>query len=238
MDPPEPYCRMYPPDEVELPPNYGIDLKCQPRGTTPEEDAIARYHVAHYWGLVTLIDDMVGRIVDALEDCGKLDDTLIVYVSDHGEMLWERGRLAKSFFYEPIVRMPLLVVPPKGTSRVNRVDGIVETFDVAPTILDYARAGIPRNMSASSLRPLVERGGPGKEVALSGFVASDHSFKGVCAVTERFKYIWHSAVRPEEFFDLVHDPLERRNLIDSPEHQAEIARHRTLLIDRLTVTRT
>ncbi|HUW56190.1 MAG TPA: sulfatase-like hydrolase/transferase [Planctomycetota bacterium] len=256
MDPPEPYCRMYDPDEVELPPNYRINLDGSPRDTTEEEDAIARYHIAHYWGLVTLIDDMVGKIVATLEETGLVENTLVIYVSDHGEMLWERGRLAKSFFYEPIIRMPMIVVPPKGvascgtgapacakTSRpgaagphVKTVSGIVETFDLAPTMLDYARAGIPPEMTAASLRPLIESGGSGKEVALSEFVASDRSFRTVCAVTGRFKYVWSSGVRPEEFFDLANDPLERTNLIDEAEHQGEIARHRKLMIDRLSAT--
>ena len=236
MDPPEPYCSLYNPEDVELPPNYGINLDGSPRKTTPEEDAIARYHIAHYWGLVTLIDDMVGRIVKALEDSGKLDHTLIIYVSDHGEMLWERGRLAKSFFYDPIIRMPLIVLPPKGATHQQRIDGIVETFDLAPTMLDYARAGVPPVMTATSLRPLIETGGPGKEVAISQYVAGDRSLKTLCAVTQRFKYVWSSGVRPEEFFDIENDPLERRNLIGKAEHQGEIAHHRKLMIDRLSVT--
>ncbi|HUV38919.1 MAG TPA: sulfatase-like hydrolase/transferase, partial [Planctomycetota bacterium] len=205
-----------------------------PRETTPEQDAIARYHIAHYYALCTLIDDMVGRIVAALESCGRFDNTLVLYVSDHGEMLWERGRLSKTLFYEPIIRMPLIVVPPKGEKRVKRTDALVETFDVAPTMLDYARAGIPDNMSASTLRPVVEGTGLGKEVALSEYVASNLSFRTICTVTKRSKYVWADGVRPEEFFDLENDPLERTNLINDPAHADEIARHRKLMIDRLS----
>jgi arylsulfatase A-like enzyme len=236
MDPPEPYCRMYKPDDVELPPNYGINLDGSPRPTTPEQDRVARRHIAHYWGLVTLIDDQVGRIVKALDETGQAANTLILFVSDHGEMLWERGRLAKSWFYEPIVRVPLMVVPPGGMKRGARVEGLVETFDVAPTMLDYACAGIPRSMSATSLRPLIEQGGPGKPVAFSQFVASDRAFRTVCTVTERFKYVWSSGVRPEEFFDMQSDPLERRNLIADPASRDEIDRLRKLMIERLAVS--
>ena len=238
MDPPAPYCSMYNPDEVELPPNYSITLDGSPRKTTPEDDAIARYNIAHYWGMCTLIDDMVGRIVTALEESGKLENTLIVYVSDHGEMLWERGRLGKGLFFEPIIQMPLIVAPPAGVKPQPVIDGIVETFDVAPTMLDYALAGIPPEMSASSLRELIEKGGPGKEVALSHYGDGRHTFKTLCAVTERFKYIWADRERSEEFFDLENDPLERTNLINDPAHADEISRHRKLLLDRLSVTRT
>jgi arylsulfatase A-like enzyme len=233
MDPPEPYCRMFDPATVELPPNYGIDIDGAPRPTTPEQDRVARWHIAHYWGLCAMLDDLVGRVLRALDESGQAQRTLIVFVSDHGEMLWERGRLAKAWFFDPIIRVPLIVVPPRGAGEGRRVDGIVETFDVAPTMLDYARAGIPSRMTASTLRPLVEGSGTGKPVALSHYVGSKRDFRTLCAVTERFKYIWADGVRKEEFFDLVSDPLERVNRLNDPACADEIARLRKLMIDRL-----
>ena len=235
MDPPEPYCSMYDPDEVELPPNYHINLDGSPRETTEEEDAVARRFVAYYWGLVTLIDDQVARVVETLEDTGQFENTLIIYVADHGEMLFERGCTAKGRHFDPIIHMPLIVVPPKGAKPVPRVAGIVETFDVGPTMLDYARARIPKNMSASSLRPLVEHGGGGKEVALCQQVAHDRSWRTISATTKRCRYIWSDTDdRPEQLFDLENDPLERTNLIGEATYQDEIARHRKLMIDRLS----
>lgn len=233
MDPPEPYCRMFDPEKVVLPPNYGINIDASPRATTAEQDKLARWHIAHYWGLCALIDDQVGRVVKALDESGQGKDTLIIFTSDHGEMLWDRGRLAKAWFYDPIIRVPLIVVPPGG-ERGRRMGGIVEAFDVAPTMMDYAGAGMSAGAAATTLRGVVEGGSQTREFAMSEFTASDKSFRTVCTVTERFKYIWTSGVRTEEFFDLVKDPLERRNVLNDPAYAAEVAKLRKMMIGRLS----
>jgi arylsulfatase A-like enzyme len=117
------------------------------------------------------------------------------------------------------------------------VAGVVEAFDVAPTMLDYARAGIPANMSARTLRPVIEAGAPTEGVALCQQMAHDCSWKALCVTTRRFKYmISDNAERPERFFDLENDPLERTNLIAEAAWQDEINRHRRLMMDRLSVT--
>jgi len=232
-DPPKPYDTMYPMDESLFPPNYRVDQDGNPRTITAEQDEVARRFCAYYYGLVTLIDDMVGRIMAALEEKGILDNTLIIFVSDHGEMLFDRGRLGKGNFYEPVIRMPLIVKPPQQGAEAMQVDGLVETFDVAPTALDYAGAEIPPAMSASSLRPIIEGKASGKKVALCQFVTNDKSVKGMCVRTERYKYAYWGGKRPEQFFDLQEDPLERRDLMDEPKYRDEIGRHRVLMIDRM-----
>ena len=237
MDPPEPYGDLYSYDDVELPPNYAVNLDGSPRETTPEQDAIARRFVAHYWAQVRLIDDEIARIVKTLEETGQFDNTLIVFVSDHGEMLFERGCTAKSRHFDPIIRTPLIVVPPKDAERVPTVSGVIEAFDIAPTILDYARAGIPTNMSASTLRPIIEQGAPTQGHALCQQVAHDQSWKTISLTTGRYRYIWSNTdERPERFFDLVDDPHERTNFLDDPKYTDETARHRKLMIDRLSLT--
>ncbi len=236
IDPPKPYDAIYPVDDVILPSNYQVDREGNPRSTTPEDDAIARRWCAYYWGLVTLIDDMVGRIVSALDEKGSLDRTLIIYTSDHGEMMWERGQLGKGNFFDPVIRVPLLVVPPSDAPLGREVHDPMETFDIAPTVLDYAMAEIPNSMSATSLRPLVEGTGSGKEFVLSEYLTGDESTRGACVRTRRYKYEHWGHGDMERFFDLEKDPLERRNLITAPEYIEEIDRHRLLMIDRLIHT--
>jgi len=233
-NPPAPYDTMYPVDEVQLPPNYAVREDGSPRPTTPEQDAVARRFCACYWGLVTLIDDQIARIVEALRERGLLDNTLILFVSDHGEMMFEFGRTGKSRFYECVTRMPLIVVPPGGAESARTVDGLVETFDVAPTVLDYCGAEVPEDMSAASLRPLIEGRGQGKEVVLSEFSDADRCTRGTCVRTDRYKYAFWGLGGEEQFFDLQEDPLERRNAIDDPACREEIERHRLLMLDRLT----
>ena len=236
VDPPKPYDTIYEQDDALLPPNYRVDEDGNPRETTPEEDAVARRFCAYYYGLVGLIDDMVGRIVAALEERGIRQNTLIIFTSDHGEMLFDFGRGGKGNFYEPVIRMPLIVAPPRPSLDGLEIEGLVETFDIAATALDYAGAEIPPRMSASSLRPLLDGDGSGKEAALCEYVVNDRSFRGICIRTERHKYVHWDRERPEQFFDLQEDPLERRNLIDDPTYRDEIRRHRVLIINRLMHT--
>jgi arylsulfatase A-like enzyme len=227
---------MYPEDEVGLPPNYGVLEDGSPRETSPQQDAVARRFCAYYWGLVTLIDDQLGRILDAMERRGLLDSTLIIFTSDHGEMMFEFGRTGKSRFYEPVIRMPLILVPPGGLSEGHQPDGLVETFDIAPTVLDYCGADVPAEMSAASLRLLVEGRGRGKEMVLSEFTDAGRQTQTTCVRTECYKY-WHESPRGDEcLFDLESDPLERHNVAADPECRAEVDRHRLLMLERLART--
>jgi arylsulfatase len=244
VDPPQPYDTLYAPKEVILPANYGVDAGGNPRATTAEADQIARRWCAHYMGLVSLIDDMVGRIVAALEERGLLENTLLAFTTDHGEMMFERGRLGKGNFNESVIHAPLIVAPPGGIAGGKEIGHLVETYDVAPTILDYARAEIPDKMSARSLRPSIEGTGQGKEMILCEYLDNDQSERGICIRTDRFKYeYWSPSSAPaegrqgrEHFYDLQEDPLERRNLLSEAPYRTEIERHRLLMIDRLIHT--
>jgi arylsulfatase len=245
VDPPKPYDTMYPADSVPLPPNYGIGRDGKPVATTPEQDAIARRFIGYYYGLVTMLDDMVGRIVETLKAKGLLDDTLIIYTSDHGELMFELGRTGKILFNDSVVRVPLIVAPPSlgsGQAAPGCRDALVEVFDIAPTALDYASAAVPADMAASSLRPLVEAPAPGqgqgKQFILSEFVGFDRSFTGVCLRTKDRKYVQWTDARGDEFFDLTKDPLERNNLLRDPAYREDVERHRTMLISRLLTTGT
>ncbi|MFB3894114.1 MAG: sulfatase-like hydrolase/transferase [Phycisphaerae bacterium] len=250
MDPPKPYDKLYPYDSIPLPPNYHYGRDGKPRTTTPQEDAVARRFISHYYGQITLIDDMVGRIVEALKETGQLDDTLIIYTSDHGEMLWEFNRTGKVVFNESVLRVPFIVVPPAtaGHASANgnsaeawhplrgNTEEMVEIFDLAPTILDYARAGVPPIMAARTLRPILEGAGRGRDVALCQFVASNRAFKGICLRTKGHKYVQWSDARGDEFYDLDRDPLERTNLINDPASRELVEQHRRLLVARLMET--
>ena len=232
---PAPYATLYAEDDVVLPPNYRVDMDGHPRETSEQQDRVARRWWAHYAGLVTLMDDLVGQIIGALEETGLIEDTLVLVTSDHGDMAFERGRGGKSLFFEPVIHVPLIAVPPGGLPAGREVGGVVEVYDLAPTILDYALAEIPATMSAASLRPLVEDTGPTRKLALSEFVSGDGTLRGTCVRTPRGKYEYWSSGE-ERFYDLEADPLERENRIHDPGCRDEVSRHRTLLIDRLIQT--
>ena len=243
MDPPKPYDTMYPHETMWLPENAFYERDGSPKTVSPEHLAMIRRYSSHYHGQVTLIDDQIGRIVQALERKGILDDTLIVLTSDHGEMLWEFGRTAKCLFYEGVTRVPLIVVPPGGAEQAGPTRGLAEIFDVAPTVLDYAGCEVPRTMAARSLRGMIERGEAGKDVTMTEFADEKRAARGLCVRTERFKYgQWTETGAHklffDEFFDLEKDPFERHNAIHDPAYRDEVERHRRLVIDRMLKTPT
>ena len=233
VDPPRPYDSLYPFDEIELPPNVGVDADGQPRPYTPEWEAMLRRWISYYWGLVTLIDDQVGRIMATLTERDLWQNTLVIYVTDHGEMLGEQGRFGKGNFTEAVIHAPLIVAPPGSHQGPSEIDGLVETMDIAPTIMDYAQGSIPEEMQAASLRPLLEGRGQGKEAVLCEYTTNDRKRSGKCVRTTRHKYAFWGVGEPEQFFDLEDDPLERRDLIADPQRQDEINACRRLMLDML-----
>jgi arylsulfatase A-like enzyme len=158
-----------------------------------------------YYGNVTLIDEAVGSIMAALERRGMLDDTWIVYTADHGEMLGDHSLLHKRVFYEPSVRVPLIIRPPGG--RLGVVEGsIVEHVDVPATLRAVAGAG---DVAGSAGRSLL--GGGTRSTALS------ENLGFAMVVTDRWKLVVHEESRaPVALFDLKNDPSENGNLVSDP----------------------
>ena len=107
---------------------------------------------AAYWAMCDLIDVQLGRILDALEETGQLDNTLIIFTSDHGEMLGDHGIYLKGpYFYEPAVRVPLIISMPGTIQSGQRVDGLVELTDIAPTLMEAEGLEIHPGMQGLSL---------------------------------------------------------------------------------------
>ncbi|HRU06468.1 MAG TPA: sulfatase-like hydrolase/transferase [Candidatus Brocadiia bacterium] len=240
-DPPASHANLYDPREVELPATLGADLSGKPRhiaGRAQPELArrdggmAYRRYMAWYYCLCTLIDEYVGKLVDTLRREALLDNTLIVYVSDHGEMLGDYDMYGKGNFYEPVSRVPMIARPPGGCAR-RRVGRVAETMDVAATFLDYAGVAQPREMQARSFRPALEAGEYGHEAALSEYTTNDQKINGKCLVTERFKYVYWDAGEGGELYDLAEDPLERRNLYYEGSHRETRDRMAEMLLERL-----
>jgi len=241
FDPPEPYASMYAPEEVPIPPTYLADTSNKPpfqrgaggRFRREPDDSLIRRIISYYYGLCTLIDDEVGRILQVMEQRGLLDNTLIIFTSDHGEMLGEFGMMGKGNFYESVIRVPTIVVPPGAKANRSRISDVVEVFDLAATILDYAGCQIPDSMEAKSWRPLLDGEGAGKECALCEYTNNDQTLSGKCLRTERYSYAYWGVEQGEEFYDLVDDPLQLRNLATDPAYRHLVDEHRLLLLDKL-----
>jgi arylsulfatase A-like enzyme len=186
---------------------------------------------------VTCIDDQVGRIVDALRARGLFEDTLILFTSDHGEFLGERGRTGKGLFYDSVIRVPTWILPPQRASTSPRVvEGLTEVMNVAPTILDYAGVPIPDSMTARSLRPVLERGRNATEQVYCEYVTNDRSRWAKCVRTATHKYIRWGPDTEVEFYDLEEDPLEQRNLALTGEQRERMCELEAAMFDWLART--
>lgn len=197
---------------------------------------------AGYAGLVEHIDHQIGRLMRFLRDRGLDDDTMIVFTSDHGDMLGDHHLWRKTYAYEGSAHVPLIVRLPVGL-RAERDAGTADEpvclQDVMPTILDVCGVEDPPEMDGLSLLPLVRN----EDVPWRESVHGEHSIcydasQEMQYLTDgRRKYIWfprHADGAPsEQFFDLHADPYERDDLAARPERADEIRQWRTRLAETL-----
>ena len=108
-----------------------------------------RQLIARYWGLCSQVDTHCGTILDTLKECGLWDDTIIVFTSDHGDMMGSHQLIEKGVMYEESVRVPLLVKLP-GQREMRRIKGLVSQLDLVPTLLDMMEAEAPEHLEGTS----------------------------------------------------------------------------------------
>ena len=188
-----------------------------PQPTGPFTDEQKRRTRAHYAAQILQIDHEVGRILGALEERGLLDNTLVVFTSDHGEMAGDHGMRGKSNFYEGACHIPLIVRLP-GAKRAGSVrDDLVSLTDVTATILAGAGCDVPEYMDARPLPGLGLPGERGHEILIGALQNGWMAFDG------RWKLCKYSGGL-QAFFDLQTDPQEQTDLSQSIEHASEYRR--------------
>ncbi|WP_235296944.1 sulfatase family protein [Portibacter marinus] len=184
-----------------------------------------------YYRLVHGIDVQLGRMIKELEIAGLADNTIIIYTSDNGFYLGEYGFAGKWYGSEPSIRTPLIIHDPR-MAAVGEVEGISLNIDLAPTILNYAGITAPANYQGQTLLPLIT--GESGEIRSSflyehlwpltpGYVIP--STEGVVTKTQKYMR-YFPGLSPdnvvfEEFYDLVKDHHETRNLISDPDYESE-----------------
>ena len=174
---------------------------------------------ANYYGKITLIDYWIGQIREALARRGWLEETFIVFWSDHGEMAGDHGRLFKSIFYEGAAKVPLIVRWPGRIAPGRQCRALVEIIDVFPTLLEGLELPPSRRCLGQSLWPvLADSDQPHREAAFSEVAMRD--LQGTMVRTEGFKYVVDQAGRGCQLFDLDEDPQERCNLVGHPGTRA------------------
>jgi arylsulfatase A-like enzyme len=247
--PPRPWDRMYSPTDVVpaaqrageldlLPPHmrtaYEHGLETSGRGSPAKMSEEHRREIlAHTYGMVSLIDDHVGRVLAALDELGLAEDTVVVFVSDHGDLMGDHGLHNKGpYHFDGVLRVPMIWrwpqrFPPSATS------GLASLLDLAPTMLDLAAVPIPTG-PASDEAPQEPPAWPGRSLAPllrsecdavqdSVVIENDEDYLGlrlrtlVTATHKITTYTGHRGSEPYgELFDLASDPHELHNLWDDP----------------------
>ena len=193
---------------------------------------------AQYYGNVTLVDRMVGRINVALERAGVADDTAVVFTTEHGDMLGDHGMLEKRSFYEESARVPMLMRVPWLSPGPSRIDGSVSQIDLVPTLLDVLGEPIPAHIKGKSLRPVLQGNDSlaDNEVFMGWNGISPNlrdRFLGNDAINRMLALPYRSVVSDRwklnlcagdqgELFDLRSDPYEETNLFDEPAHRDRV----------------
>ncbi len=213
-------------------------------------EEVCRAVVPVYMGLVKQIDDHLGRLFAYLEESGRMDDTMVVFTSDHGDYLGDHWLGEKEMFHEPSIRIPLIVYDPDAAADGTRGtvdDRFVEAIDLVPTFLEAVGVKIPTHIiEGRSLVPLL-RGGDSGDWRDAVFTELDYAYyrarlelgvspgEARCYMirTERWKYVHYMGFRPQ-LFDLEADPDEFTDLGAHPDYAEVRADMHTRLFERIT----
>ena len=209
-----------------------------------------RRMIANYWGMCSHVDTHVGAILRTLDDCGLTDGTLIVYTSDHGDMMGSHRLIAKCVMFEEAVRVPLIVKLP-GQSAPRRVTGPVSQVDLVATLLDLMGEPAPSELEGATLRPELEGARDGGEEVFIEWNGDNNGLPGLddggrdypdylseiadadaalAAITDPVRTVvtrdWklnHSLLGESELYHLRTDPGETANRIADPDAASIVA---------------
>jgi arylsulfatase A-like enzyme len=182
------------------------------------DDKTHREITAAYYAMIEQVDTEVGNMLKVLEETGQSDNTVVIYMSDHGEMLGDHGIYLKGpYFYDCMIRVPLIIRWPGKYKAGLRSDALVQLTDVAPTLLEAAGIPVPSGMQGMSLSGLL-RGETTTHRDSAYCEHFDSSFlydpppMAACVRSERYKLAYYKNPKTGELYDLEKDPGEVQNL--------------------------
>jgi len=225
MDLPEPVIG----DWAVPPPNDGRGVEVSAVNVKLQGEVL-RSCRAGYYGLINHVDDQIRRILNPVTALKK-EDAIVIFTSDHGEMLGDHYLWRKSLPYEGSARIPLLVRAPRrfGLKEGIVIDEPVGLEDIMPTILDMAGVPIPETVEGRSLLPLMR----GEEAGWREWLHIENAPTHHTLTDGKEKYIWFVKDGREQFFDLDSDPMECRDLSRDPEAGPRVSSWRERLVEVL-----
>lgn len=230
---PREYEDLYDPGRITLPENFRPvhpfdngemvirDELLAPFPRTPE---VVQEHIAAYYAMITHLDAHIGRVLEALEESGRAESTIIVFAGDNGLAVGRHGLMGKQNMYDHSIRVPLVIAGP-GVPEGERSDALCYLLDLFPTLCDLTDLPTPETVEGRSLAPVI-RGEADGAGYLSLFFAYMQCQRAVR--DERWKLVEYfgGAERVTQLFDLAADPWETANLASAPEMDEQLTRLR------------
>jgi len=237
FDPPEPWRSMYAPKDVALPAQFGADMRENPvfaardqgrsekfRGMFTQQDY--QRMIAAYYGQVSMIDHFVGELFDDLKERGLWDNTMVIFLSDHGDHNGAYGLFFKGQMYDSCCKVPLFIKPAIGLAEGNTRDQVVNTLDLYGTILDAADDSDWRcaGIEARTLSQLLEGDDPAWDNETYSIIGVDPNSNLSMLRRGHLKLIRGATGRDSalyELYDMRHEPVEVRDVFEDPSYRPE-----------------
>ena len=230
---PEQFLKMYDPRQIKLPENFMPEHPFDNGWMRGRDELLAgfprteqeiRRHIAEYYAMISHLDDAVGRVIAKLAEKGVLEDTIIVFAGDNGLAVGQHGLMGKQSVYDHSVHVPLIFAGP-GVPQGEKREAFAYLLDIFPTLCDLTGSEIPETVEGKSLVPAM------KDPAESTREYLHFAYEGFHrAVRDRqhklIEYVVGGRHVETQLFDLVNDPRETVNLVDSPDHAEILARLR------------
>ena len=234
-NPPEKYREMYYKKNLPLPDNFkplhpfdngmvSPNFRDESLAPWPRPREMIRDQIAEYYGLITHLDEQVGRILKALEESPHAENTYVVFTADHGLALGRHGLMGKQNLYEHSMRSPLVITGPDVPAQKSS-DAMVYLHDLFPTLLELAGRPVTPESRTAALTPLWK--GKKESVRDSVFLPFGRHMRSVR--DQRWKLLIYPQINHRQLFDLTNDPAELENLAEDPEHQKHVDRLTKLL---------
>jgi arylsulfatase len=235
--PPKPWDEMYPLEKVALPSNHRDELKGKPvRQRTndrcyklPEwKDEQFRDYIRRYWGYCSYIDHQIGRVLEVLDKTERANDTIVLFTTDHGDMVGAHGFIFKLCWcgYDELLHVPFLLRCPGLIRPGSTYDSLVSAIDVLPTLLDMMGVKTPPGVDGRSFLPVVR----GTAKSHREVVLCNSSENNLTVADKRWKYVLNWNPRDlDELYDLQADPGEMRNLASDKAHAGTVEQMRARL---------
>lgn len=256
--PTEEYFRRYDPDKIPSPRYRKGELETKsPYARTDHQGAYGgkdlsfaktddlthRKITAAYYAMIEQVDHAIGRMLDTLKETGQDKNTIVIYHSDHGEMLGDHGIYLKGpYFYEQVIRVPFIIRWPEGYKSGLKSDALVELADLAPTLLEAAGIPIPYGMQGRPMTKLLKgETSTHRSAVYSEFYNANFEYDptpwATMVRTDRYKlFVYHSLGGWGELYDLERDPWEFNNLWNQQGARSVQTEMQALLIARMSET--